>query len=117
MTDPGSSPLTPVPAGVPLSGLHVVVVGGGMTGHRVAARLRAQDPDGDWTLTVIGEEPERPYDRVHLTNWFTSRDAEMLALDTSVWEDPRITLVTGDHVDALDRHARTVTTDAGEVHP
>ncbi|WP_010534903.1 nitrite reductase large subunit NirB [Brachybacterium squillarum] len=115
MSDPGSSPLTPVPAGAPLTGAHVVVVGGGMTGHRVAARLRAQDPEGEWTLTVIGEEPERPYDRVHLTNWFSGRDAELLSLDTAVWDDPRITLVTGDHVATLDRPEHTVTTDSGRV--
>src|SRR5690625_6657932 len=53
---PGSSPLTTPAETVPLAGQHIVVVGGGMTAHRFASRLRAQDPDGGWSLTVIGEE-------------------------------------------------------------
>ncbi|MCL6423735.1 nitrite reductase large subunit NirB [Brachybacterium sp. JHP9] len=88
-----------------------------MTGHRFAARLQAQDPDGQWQLTVIGEEPEKPYDRVHLSNWFTRQDASMLTLDAAVWDDPRTTLVTGDEVLSLDLAARTVTCASGAVHP
>ncbi|GAB2545546.1 nitrite reductase large subunit NirB [Brachybacterium huguangmaarense] len=100
-----------------LSGERIVVVGGGMTGHRLAARLRAQDPDGTWHLTVIGEEPQQPYDRVHLSNWFTRHDGSMLAMDPTVWDDPRITLVTGDEATSIERDAQTVTTASGTVHP
>ncbi|WP_396126908.1 nitrite reductase large subunit NirB [Brachybacterium huguangmaarense] len=107
------SSATPAPD---LTDARILVAGGGMTGHRFAARLRAQDPDGSWRLTVIGEEPEQPYDRVHLSNWFTRHDASMLALDPSVWDDPRITLVAGDKVEAVDRAAQTVTTASGTVH-
>ena len=92
-----------------LSGSRIVVVGGGMTAHRFAARLQAQDPDGTWQLTVIGEEPQQPYDRVHLSNWFTRHDGSMLVLDPAVWEDPRITLRTGDAVESLERDSRTLT--------
>lgn len=112
-----ASPLISGAATAPdLSGARIVVVGGGMTAHRFAARLRAQDPEGTWHLTVIGEEPQQPYDRVHLSNWFTRHDAGMLALDPSIWEDPRIALVTGDGVESLDRDAQTVTTASGAVH-
>ena len=44
---PGSSPLTTPAETAPLAGQHIVVIGGGMTGHRFASRLRAQDPDVD----------------------------------------------------------------------
>ncbi|MEE1617126.1 nitrite reductase large subunit NirB [Brachybacterium sp. J153] len=116
MSTPGHSPLAPSPEQHPLAGERLVVVGGGMTGHRFAARLRAADPDGDWTLTVIGEEPQRPYDRVHLSDWFDHRREDLLSLDTGVWEDPRITLVTGDAAEAVDRSAHTVTCASGTVH-
>lgn len=104
------SSATPAPN---LNDARIVVVGGGMTGHRFADRLRTQDPDGSWHLTVIGEEAEQPYDRVHLSDLFTSHDASLLTLDSSVWDDPRITLVTGDKVEAIDRDAQIVTTASG----
>ena len=116
MNATGHSPLAPA-AGTPLPpGTRIVVIGGGMTGHRFAARMQSQDPTGDWTLTVIGEETQHPYDRVHLSDWFGHRRAEMLALDTGVWADPRITLVTGDAAESLDRSAHTVTCASGTVH-
>jgi nitrite reductase (NADH) large subunit len=40
----------------------------------------------------------------------------MLALDTGVWDDPRITLVTGDAAESVDRSARTVACASGVVH-
>ena len=116
MNATGHSPLAPA-AGTPLPpGTRIVVIGGGMTGHRFAARMQSQDPTGDWTLTVIGEETQHPYDRVHLSDWFGHRRAEMLALDTGVWADPRITLVTGDAAESLDRSAHTITCASGTVH-
>ena len=116
MNATGHSPLAPA-AGTPLPpGTRIVVIGGGMTGHRFAARMQSQDPTGDWTLTVIGEESQQPYDRVHLSDWFGHRRAEMLALDTGVWADPRITLVTGDAAESLDRSAHTITCASGTVH-
>ena len=116
MNATGHSPLAPA-AGTPLPpGTRIVVIGGGMTGHRFAARMQSQDPAGDWTLTVIGEETQQPYDRVHLSDWFGHRRAEMLALDTGVWADPRITLVTGDAAESVDRSAHTVTCASGTVH-
>ncbi|UCN15417.1 nitrite reductase large subunit NirB [Cellulomonas iranensis] len=93
----------------------VVVVGAGMVAHRFAEQLCRRD--GDWTLTVIGDEPHAPYDRVHLSEVFAGRSPEDLVLDTSVWDDPRATLVTGDRVVALDRAAQTVTTASGRVEP
>ena len=116
MNATGHSPLAPA-AGTPLPpGTRIVVIGGGMTGHRFAARMQSQDPAGDWTLTVIGEETQQPYDRVHLSDWFGHRRAEMLALDTGVWADPRITLVKGDAAESLDRSAHTITCASGTVH-
>src|SRR5690625_6996093 len=113
---PGSSPLTTPAETVPLAGQHIVVVGGGMTAHRFSSRLRAQDPVGGWSLSVSGEEPQQPYDRVHLSNWFSNRNADLLSLDTAVWSDPRITLSPGDPAVALDRDAQTVPTRDGPVH-
>ncbi len=101
----------------PLDGDRIVVVGAGMTAHRLVAGLRSRDPEGAWSVTVIGDEPHEPYDRVHLSEWFGARDVEALTLDRAVWGDPRVTLVTGDAVASLDRTASVVTTRSGrQVH-
>lgn len=95
----------------------VVVVGGGMVAHRFAEQLAARADAGEWHLTVIGEEPHLPYDRVHLSEVFAGRADADLALAPGVWADPRVDLVTGDAVVALDLAAQTVTTRAGRVEP
>ena len=101
----------------PLAGDSIVVIGAGMTAHRFVENLTTQDPDGTWSLTVIGDEPYEPYDRVHLSEWFATRDADALALGVEVWDDPRVTLLTGDGVASLDRQAGVVTTKSGhQVH-
>ena len=59
---------------------HLVVVGGGMVAQRLVEALRDRDTAGTWRITVLAEEPRRPYDRVALTSYFSGRDADDLAL-------------------------------------
>lgn len=95
---------------------HLVVVGGGMVAHRLVEALRDRDRAGAWRITVLAEEPRRPYDRVALTSYFSSRDAEELALgDPALWDDPLVTLRRDDPVVAVDREQRTVVTRLGRV--
>lgn len=91
---------------------HVVVVGAGMVAHRFAESLLSRAGD-DWRLTVIGEEPRHPYDRVGLTGFFAGSTPDDLTLDRSVLEDPRVRFVCGDAVARIDRSARRVTTRSG----
>src|SRR4029078_1176543 len=58
----------------------LAVVGGGVVARRVVEALRARDTAGTWRITVLAEEPRRPYDRVALTSYFSGRDAHDLAL-------------------------------------
>ncbi|WP_199424585.1 nitrite reductase large subunit NirB [Actinotalea solisilvae] len=95
----------------------IVVVGAGMVAHRLTDQLTTRSPDGAWQLTVLGDEPGLPYDRVHLSEFFSGRDAQALAMEPAVWDDPRVQLVTGDRVERLDRDAQTVTTRSGRVEP
>ncbi|MDC7121744.1 nitrite reductase large subunit NirB [Cellulomonas fimi] len=96
----------------------VVVVGAGMVAHRLVAGLLDRAPGDGWHVTVVGDEPWVPYDRVHLSELLTAdRTPADLALEPGVWEDPRTTLITGDAVDKLDRDAQTVTTRSGVVLP
>ncbi len=96
---------------------HLVVVGGGMVAQRLVEALRDRDTAGTWRVTVLAEEPRRPYDRVALTSFFAGRTPEDLALgDASLWDDPLVTLVRGDAVTAVDRAARTVTAASGRTY-
>jgi len=88
-----------------------------MVAHRFAEQLCARPDSGDWHLTVIGEEPYLPYDRVHLSEVFTGRAADDLALATAPWQDPRVDLAIGDRVVALDLAEQTVRTVSGRVEP
>ena len=89
----------------------VVVIGAGMVAHRFVESLLSRG-DAPWRITVIGDEPRAPYDRVGLTSWFDGRAAEDLALDASPLLDPRVELVTGDAATFSDRSERIVTTAA-----
>ena len=93
---------------------HVVVIGAGMVAHKFAETLLAKDDARRVSLTVIGDEPFAPYDRVHLTSFFSGSTASDLLLDESVWDDERVTLRTGTLVTGIDRDARAVETEGGE---
>jgi len=95
---------------------HLVVVGGGMVAQRLVEALRDRDTTGAWRVTVLAEEPRRPYDRVALTSYFSGRTPEDLALgDAALWDDPLVTLVRGDKAVAVDRAARVVTAQSGRT--
>ncbi|HWC24367.1 MAG TPA: nitrite reductase large subunit NirB [Flexivirga sp.] len=93
---------------------HVVVAGAGMVAYRFVEALRSRDDADRYRVTVIGDEPRPPYDRVALTTYFTGRDPEDLHLGGDVWQDPLVTLRKGTTVTAIDRDARRVQTDRGD---
>ncbi|GCD21647.1 nitrite reductase large subunit NirB [Cellulomonas algicola] len=96
---------------------HLVVVGGGMVAQRLVEALRDRDTAGAWRITVLAEEPRRPYDRVALTSYFSGRKPEELELgDPALWDDPLVTLVRDDAVTAVDRATRTVTAASGRTY-
>ena len=95
---------------------HLVVVGGGMVAQRLVEALRDRDTAGTWRVTVLAEEPRRPYDRVALTSYFSGRTPEELGLgDPALWDDPLVSLVRGDKAVGIDRDARVVTTESGRT--
>ncbi|WP_046528314.1 nitrite reductase large subunit NirB [Cellulomonas sp. FA1] len=96
---------------------HLVVVGGGMVAQRLVEALRDRDAAGSWRVTVLAEEPRRPYDRVALTSYFAGRTPDDLALgDPALWDDPLVTFVRGDAVTAVDRESRSVTAASGRTY-
>ncbi|NYE20135.1 nitrite reductase large subunit NirB [Microbacterium immunditiarum] len=94
----------------------VVVVGAGMVAHRFVESLTSRD-DGDTVITVLGEEPRAPYDRVALTSFFDGASVDDLTLDRGVLEHVRVRVHTGVRAARIDRRERVVATDDGARHP
>ena len=92
--------------------LKVVVVGNGMVGHHYVEQLVASETEAQ--VTVIGGETRPAYDRVHLSEIFSGRTAEDLALTTrDHYKEIGVDAHFGDAVASIDRENKTVTTDSG----
>jgi NADPH-dependent 2,4-dienoyl-CoA reductase/sulfur reductase-like enzyme len=92
----------------------VVVVGASLAGHHAADSLRRLGYDG--TVTVIGGEPHRPYDRYPLSKAFLCGDVDRRGLDLSTGVadvDWRL----GSTATSLDLQDRHVLTDDGDRIP
>jgi nitrite reductase (NADH) large subunit len=90
----------------------LVVIGNGMVGHRLVQALCDRDTAHEWHITVLGEETRPAYDRVALSSYVDGVSAEDLTLPAL-----SVTMHLGDPAAAIDRAARTVTTQAGRTLP
>jgi len=63
----------------------VVVVGNGMVGHRFWEAWTADERSQGWQAVCLAEEVRPAYDRIHLSEYFTHRDASQLALADATW--------------------------------
>ncbi|TAL42685.1 MAG: nitrite reductase large subunit [Salinibacterium sp.] len=99
---------------------HVVVIGGGPAAHRFAEAMQARELDAPADqpthVTVIGEEPHLPYDRVALSRRLV--DTEDLTLgDAAMWDSSTLRYRGGSAVTAINPGARMITlADDSSVH-
>ncbi|MFK8049133.1 MAG: nitrite reductase large subunit NirB [Halioglobus sp.] len=94
----------------------ILVLGNGMVGHHYVEALAASDVDA--AITVIGGEPRPAYDRVHLSEFFSGRAPEELALTTREhYESLGVELSFGDPAARIDRANKTVITQNGLEYP
>ncbi len=92
----------------------LIIVGNGMVGHHVVEQLVDSGALATFEVTIFGEERHRAYDRVHLSEYFSGRDAQSLALcDADYYATHGITLRSGEAVTAIDREQQTVRTAQG----
>ncbi|QXH37038.1 nitrite reductase large subunit NirB [Pseudomonas muyukensis] len=92
----------------------LVIVGNGMVGHHCVEQLIERGALARFELHVFGEERQRAYDRVHLSEYFTGSCAETLALCApGYYPDNGVHLHLGEAVVAIDRQRRELVTDAG----
>ncbi|WP_445010488.1 nitrite reductase large subunit NirB [Vreelandella stevensii] len=92
----------------------LIIVGNGMVGHHVVEQLVDSGALATFEVTIFGEERHRAYDRVHLSEYFSGRDAQSLALcNADYYATHGITLRSGEAVTAIDREQQTVRTALG----
>ena len=94
----------------------LIVVGNGMVGHHCVEQLIAGGALAHYRIHVFGEESQRAYDRVHLSEYFSGRDAESLAMsDAGLYQQSGLELHLGVAVLEIDRERREVVTAHGRV--
>jgi 3-phenylpropionate/trans-cinnamate dioxygenase ferredoxin reductase component len=92
-----------------------LIVGGGLAGAITAETLREEGFDG--RITLIGEEPHRPYERPPLSKDYLQGKADrasIFAHPEAWYADHAVELRLGTAVTSLDRAARTIRTATGE---
>ncbi|HZP53805.1 NAD(P)/FAD-dependent oxidoreductase [Actinocrinis sp.] len=97
----------------------IIVVGYGMAGHHLVARLLQagrHTPAGDFEVTVLGAESGAPYNRVLLPEVLAGR-IDQRRIDLSEPDDPRVTVRAGVRATEIDRERRLVHGDDGSVLP
>jgi len=96
----------------------IVIVGAGLAGARAAETLREEGYDGP--VRLVGEEPERPYERPPLSKEYLAGTAEREAgyVHPEGWyAEHDVDLVLGRRATRLDLAGRTVDLDDGTRLP
>nr|WP_312230709.1 nitrite reductase large subunit NirB [Pseudomonas sp.] len=92
----------------------LIVIGNGMVGHHCVEQLIASGALHRYQVHVYGEERQRAYDRVHLSEYFSGKDAEALALgEPGLYTRNGVHLHLGEPVLEIDRDKREIVTTLG----
>lgn len=94
--------------------LKVVVVGNGMVGHHfVEQMIQSKLPV---ELTVLGSETRPAYDRVHLSEIFSGKSPQELAMTTrEYYQESGVQAYFGEAVTQIDRTKKQVLTEKGRT--
>lgn len=92
----------------------LIVIGNGPVGHKFLETLVDSGKAEQFDIVVFGEESRPAYDRVHLSAWFESRDAQTLNMvPAGFYEANQIRAINDDKIIAIDRSNKTVTSEQG----
>ncbi len=96
----------------------VVVIGNGMVGHRFIERLTDAERDrARFQVVAFCEEPRLAYDRVHLTDFFSTGADSLGLVEPGFYESRGVEVHVGDRAVAIDREARVVVSQSGRRIP
>ncbi|SFP40422.1 nitrite reductase (NADH) large subunit [Geopseudomonas sagittaria] len=103
-----NSIVTPIPRET------LIIIGNGMVGHHCIEQLIERGALARYEIHVFGEERQRAYDRVHLSEYFGGRDAESLAMCTADYYAAHgVQAHLGVQVLEIDRVRKEVVTSTG----
>lgn len=92
----------------------LVIVGNGMVGHHCVEQLVERGALARFEVRVFGEERQRAYDRVHLSEYFAGSDSEALAMcEADFYDRHGVHLHLGEGVLEIDRERCEVVTAEG----
>lgn len=99
--------------------IRVVVIGAGMAGARLAEELRLGQPDpARMSVTVLGAEPQAPYNRIMLSHAVAGGRVSTAPLKPDGWwQRHHVTIRTSTSVVSIDRAVRSVVLADGERVP
>jgi nitrite reductase (NADH) large subunit len=91
----------------------IVVIGNGMVGHHFVQQLRDQSPNS--SIRVLSGEARLAYDRVHLSEFFSGKTPDDLAMTTPEnYASLNISFHTNAWVTDIDKVKKIVSTKAGQ---
>lgn len=92
----------------------LIVIGNGMVGHKFLDLMISRGAHRHYRIVTFCEESHLPYDRVHLSEYFSDRSADDLALTTAdFYAQNDIEVYRQDRVVAIDRQQRLVVSAGG----
>ncbi|PJZ71205.1 nitrite reductase (NAD(P)H) [Leptospira perolatii] len=92
----------------------LIVIGNGMVGHRFVEKILEFGGSEKFEITVLGEEPRRAYDRVHLSEYFATKSVDLLYLCPPDWYRANgIKLLLSEPAVSIDTKSRILTTSRG----
>lgn len=94
----------------------LIIVGSGMVGHKFTELMVERGAADRYDVVAFGEETRLAYDRVHLSEYFSERSADDLALATpDLYRAWGVRFFTNDRVTAIQRDTQTITTASGQT--
>ena len=94
----------------------LVIIGNGMVGHHCVEQLIERGATSTYQIHVFGDERHRAYDRVHLSEYFSGKDADALALgEANLHETHGVSLHLGVRITEIDRDRGEVITSEGRL--
>lgn len=92
----------------------IVVVGNGMVGHQFVESIQEKMTDQPAEIIVFGEENRIAYDRVHLSEYFETRNGDALSLSSiQAYEKMNVELHLNEKIVSIDKSAKAIKSSNG----